>query len=72
MQVLFRVAATELVNLTRRIQDFLLAGIERVARRANFNAEFVFSVCRTGIKTIAAAAFDSNVLVFGMNSRLHQ
>ena len=38
-ELLLAVAAFKLVNLSGRIKNFLLAGVERMAGRANFNVQ---------------------------------
>ena len=66
----FAVAAPELVNLTGGIDDFLLAGVKRVATRTDFDVQ-IFTGRGTGFKGIAAAASHGDFLVSGMNVRFH-
>ena len=59
----------ELVNASAGIDKLLLAGEERVAFRANFNADAVLS--GAGHEFFAASALYSDFLVFGMYSCFH-
>lgn len=80
MQLLFRlllcragrlsVLAAETVDTACRIQKFLLAGIERMALRANFDHDRVFRG-RAGFKLAAARALDHDLIILGMNIRFH-
>ena len=64
------VLLAELVHTACSIDKPLLARIEWVASRANFNMQFLANG-RFGFKNIAATAMHSNGLVFWMNTRLH-
>ena len=57
---------TELVDAAGRIDNLLLAGIERVAVRAHFDLQIV-SEGRAGLERIAARAIDRDLFVFGMD-----
>lgn len=59
----------EALNTSACIDELLLAREERMAVRANFNADVFF--CRTGHKSIAACACNSRPLILGMDSLFH-
>jgi hypothetical protein len=60
----------ELVDPPAGIHELLLARVERVAFRADFDMHRP-TVCRTRLNFVAAGAFDRNVFIFGMYSLLH-
>jgi hypothetical protein len=61
----------KLVDASRRIKDFLLAGEERVAGGANLHMEFFLTQGGTGDELVAAATYDLDILVLRMNIRFH-
>jgi hypothetical protein len=65
-----RVFLAETIDAACRIEKFLLAGIERMAGRANLNLNVV-TLGRAGLDDIAAMALDLDRLVFGMDSFSH-
>ncbi len=64
------VLATELVNPSTRIDDFLLACIERMTGRANLNDE-VFTQCRPCGEFVATTTGHFDVAVIGMDLGFH-
>jgi len=64
------VSTTELVYLTSGIHDFLLASVERMARRTHFDTQ-ISSSSGTRFKRVTAAARDCDLFVFGMYFRFH-
>ena len=60
----------ELVNASAGINKLLLAGKERMALRANFNADDT-ALGRTGLDFFAACALDSDFAIVGMESFFH-
>ena len=67
---LLAIAAIESVNASRRVDQFLLAGKERMAGRANLDVQ-VFLAGRARLETFAAGAGYCDFLIFWMNSRFH-
>jgi hypothetical protein len=61
---------TELLDATGGIDDLLLARVERVAVRADFNVQGLVHG-RLGRELFAARAGDFNVVVFGVDARAH-
>ena len=59
----------ELVDTTACIDKLLLAGEERMALRANFNAKITLG--GSGLYDFAACTSDRAFLVFGMETLLH-
>ena len=59
----------ELGNASAGIDQLLLAGEERVTLRADFHANILLR--RTCLNHITAGAFDSSLLIIGMDSFLH-
>src|SRR5215831_16823271 len=68
--VAFRVLAAETLHAAGSIEQFLLAGKERVALRADFYVD-VALVGRTSSEMIAARALHAYFVVNGMNRCLH-
>ena len=64
------VLLAELVHATTRVHDLLLARVERVAVRADFNLQ-VLSEGRHRLKGVPAAALHGDHFVLGMNAGLH-
>ena len=62
----FRVLAAEALYAASRIDKALLAGEERVARRADFHVN-VALVGRTGLKVVSAGADYAHSVVLGVN-----
>lgn len=60
----------EAVNSSTRIDNFLLAGVERVTLRAHFDAD-VFRQCRASFNYGSTAACGCDRLVFRLDIRLH-
>jgi len=64
------VLAAKLIDAPRRVNDFLLARVERVASRADFDVDIPADGGSRG-KLVSAAAHDLDVLVGGMDSFFH-
>ena len=60
----------EVVDAAGRIDNLLLAGIERVAVRTHFDLQIV-SERRAGLERVAARAADRSLFVFGMACGFH-
>jgi hypothetical protein len=67
----FAVTLAEFLNATRRVNDFLFAGIKRMAGGAHFDMKRA-TQCRTRFKGIATAAGDFDFGVFRMNIGFHK
>lgn len=65
------VLATEFIDAAGGVDDFLLAGIERMAGRTDIDADRVRFQGRTGLKRITAAARYGEVLVSWMDIGFH-
>jgi len=65
------VLLTEALDPTRRIDDTLLAGVERVASRADFNSDGRLANRGACLECVAAAANDIDFGVFWMNFCFH-
>lgn len=63
-------AFTEAINTSARINHLLLAGIERVALRADVKVD-VLAECRASLEARTAAAGRRNCCVIRMNFRFH-
>ena len=63
-------SSLEPINLTADIDKLLLAGEERMALRANFNADFS-ALGGSGLNRFAARALDDALFVAGMDSVFH-
>ena len=61
----------EFVHAAGRVNDFLLAGVKRVAFRANFDVEAVFGHGRLGGERVAARAGNVYIVVVRMNIGFH-
>ena len=61
---------TELLNATGSIKNLLLAGVERMAKRTDFNVE-VFANRRACLELVAAAASNVYFRVIRMDIGLH-
>jgi hypothetical protein len=61
----------EFIDLTSSIKNLLLAGIKRVAFRADIDSHLVFAIGRASSKRIAAAAFNTNFVVIWMSISFH-
>ena len=59
----------EFVDASAGIDELLLAGIERMALRADFNAQIIFG--GTGMDFVSAGALYYDVFIRGMDSFLH-
>ena len=64
------VLLAELVDAARGVEDLLLAGIERMAVRADFDRKVV-SQSRPRLERVPARAGDADVVVFGMRIGFH-
>ena len=62
-------SSVELINTTAHVNKLLLAGEERMALRANFNAQITLG--GSGLDDFAACTSDRAFLVFGMETLLH-
>ena len=70
LALLDAVALVKAVNASRSVNKLLLAGIEGVAGRTDFHADFRGNG-RTGLDDITADADNLTVFVFRMNTFLH-
>lgn len=61
----------EFVHTAGGVNDFLLAGVERMAQRTNLDIEVFFFHSRTGSEFIAARASYVNFAVIGMSILFH-
>ena len=64
------VLLAELVDATAGVHDLLLAGVERMAGRADFNLQVV-TERRTRLEGIPAGAGDRDGFVIGVDGGLH-
>ncbi len=64
------IALVEAIDASRRIDQLLLAGKERVASRTNFNVQVTF-LGGASLERLAARAGDGNIDVFWVNSWFH-
>ena len=64
-------AAPETLHTSAAVQNLLLAGVERMAVRADFQVN-VFTQSRSRLNHVPAAAGCRDFLVFGMNVGLHR
>src|SRR5215831_6777769 len=64
------VFSLESFDTAGRIDEFLLAGKERMAFRADFKMDFRFR--RAGLKSFATGAFHDRVDIVRMDIRFHQ
>jgi hypothetical protein len=60
----------EAFNPTSGINQLLLSGVKRMARRTNFGVDFP-AESRTGLKSVPAVTTDRTNLVFWMDSFFH-
>jgi hypothetical protein len=65
-----RVPLAEFIDTAAGIHDFLLAGIERMAVRADLDLK-IMPDGRAGLERIPASAGDGNCFVFGVDGGLH-
>ena len=63
------VSLVELVHTSCRVDEFHLAGVERVARGADFNTNVLLG--GTGRKDVATGTADCGLFVLGMDTFLH-
>jgi hypothetical protein len=68
--LLAAVLLAELLDPTRGIDNFLLAGEKRVTRRTHFHLE-IFAQCGAGLEGIPATAGNRDFLVVGVNLVFH-
>ncbi len=64
------VFTSELINTSRSIHDFLLAGVERMAGGADFDMQ-ILTHSGTGSELIAATANHLDLFVFWMDIGFH-
>ena len=64
------ITLVEAVDASGRVNEFLLAGEERMASRTDFDLK-VFLAGRARLKRLAASTVYRNFFVFGMNSLFH-
>ena len=64
------IALVEPINASRRVDQLLLTGEERVASGANFDVQVAF-FGRASLECLAASAGNVNFYVFRMNSWFH-
>jgi hypothetical protein len=69
-RLLLAITPVKSVNASRRVNQFLLAGKERMARRADFHMQVVFSR-RAGLESVPTSAGNSDFVIFRMNSWFH-
>jgi hypothetical protein len=69
LDVIFPVFLLESLYSAGGVDVFLLAGIERMAHRADFGVDFLDGTA--GLERIAAAAMDHYLIVFWMYSFFH-
>ena len=60
----------EPINASTGIDQLLLAGVEGMALRADFNLDVL--LCGTGCENVATGASDSSLFVLGMDTFLHE
>ena len=59
----------ETINTSTGVDQLLLAGVERVALRADLNTDLLLG--RTGCENVAASAADRRLFVVGMDAFSH-
>ena len=69
-RTLLAISPVEPIHAAGGIDQFLLAGKERMAGRANLDVEIAFAR-RTGFKSLATGAGHGDLFIFRVNSRLH-
>ena len=69
-RLLLAITPVKTVNASRSVNQFLLAGKERMARRADFHVQVVFSR-RAGLESVPTSAGNSDLVIFRMNSWFH-
>ena len=67
----YRILLAELIDATAGIHNFLLARIERMTVRADFNLQ-ILANGRAGLELIAAGASDRDDFVFWMDAGFHR
>ena len=72
LKLLFAVTATEFVNLTGGIDNFLLAGVEGMALCTYVNRHGVTAVSRPGFKGIAATTAYCHGIIIRVNLAFHR
>ena len=68
---LFRVSFVELIDTPARIDHLLFAREKGVALRADFDLDYVGFLRAAGRKSLAASAFDFDVMIVGVNIVFH-
>jgi hypothetical protein len=66
----FAVTLAELIDLTGGVDDFLLAGIKRMAVRADFHMQ-ILADSGAGFESVAAAADHVDFSILRMDVRFH-
>jgi hypothetical protein len=69
LDVIFAVFLLESLDSAGRVDEFLLAGIERMAHRADFRVDFLG--CAAGLEGITTAAVYPDLMVFWMYVFFH-
>ena len=69
-RLLLAIAPVKAVNASRRVDQFLLAGKERMARRADLHVQVLFSR-RAGLESVSTRTGNSDFVIFRMNSWFH-
>jgi hypothetical protein len=64
-------AFVEFVDLTSTVKNLLLAGVERVAFRADINRHLISAIGRASSERIATAAFNVYIGVFWVDISFH-
>src|ERR1700751_1634460 len=62
----------EAFDAAGRVNQLLLAGKERVALRADFDADQLAFAGRAGLKSASAGAVDRDGMIIGVNSFFHE
>jgi hypothetical protein len=68
--LLLRVLPAEALYATRRVYEFLLASVERMAIRADFHMDIAL-MGGAGEEAVAARTHDAHFVVSGMNGCFH-
>ncbi len=66
---LFRILLVESLNTTGRVKQFMLSGVVRMTRRADFDVDITHR--RAGFKCVAANADNNRFSVFWVNFGFH-
>ena len=69
--LLHAITLAEFLDAASGVDNLLLAGIERMAGRANFDVQLIFAQRGAGYESVATRAGDSDFFVIGMNAGFH-